>query len=58
VSSTTTSNSPHQLTTSSQDWADMRAKENQHTGMYRITGYGDFVVANRVSYEFGFKGPS
>lgn len=36
----------------------MQAKENQHTGIYRITGHGDFVVANRVSYEFGFRGPS
>ncbi|KAF2195930.1 hypothetical protein K469DRAFT_545317 [Zopfia rhizophila CBS 207.26] len=41
-----------------EDWADMQAKETQQTGMYRITGYGDFVVANRVSYEFGFTGPS
>ncbi|KAI9657994.1 MAG: Type I Iterative PKS [Bathelium mastoideum] len=41
-----------------EDWADMQAKETQHSGMYRITGYGDFVVANRISYEFGFKGPS
>ncbi|KFZ17505.1 hypothetical protein V502_04560 [Pseudogymnoascus sp. VKM F-4520 (FW-2644)] len=41
-----------------EDWADMQAKESQQSGMYRITGYGDFVVANRVSYEFGFKGPS
>ena len=36
----------------------MQAKETQHSGMYRITGYGDFVVANRISYEFGLKGPS
>lgn len=36
----------------------MKAKETLHAGMYRITGSGDFVVANRVSYEFGLQGPS
>jgi acyl transferase domain-containing protein len=36
----------------------MRAKESQHAGLYRITGYGDFAISNRVSYEFGFTGPS
>ena len=36
----------------------MQSKENQHKGIYRINGYGDYVVANRVSYEFGFQGPS
>ncbi|KAK5659385.1 hypothetical protein OQA88_1478 [Cercophora sp. LCS_1] len=41
-----------------EDWPDMRAKETQHAGLYRITGYGDFAIANRVSYEFGFTGPS
>ncbi|RDL41466.1 uncharacterized protein BP5553_01445 [Venustampulla echinocandica] len=26
-------------------------------GLYRITGHGDYVEHNRVSYEFDFKGP-
>lgn len=36
----------------------MGAKETQQTSMYRIMARGDFVVANRVSYEFGLQGPS
>ena len=40
-----------------EDWLDLGAKDTQPTGMYRITGSGDFVQANRVSYEFDFKGP-
>ncbi|KAL6362754.1 hypothetical protein LRP88_04058 [Fusarium phalaenopsidis] len=27
-------------------------------GIYRITGAGDFVLANRISYEYDLKGPS
>jgi acyl transferase domain-containing protein len=41
-----------------QDWADMQVRETLKSGPYRVTGYGDFVVANRISYELGLKGPS
>ncbi|RFU79720.1 polyketide synthase [Trichoderma arundinaceum] len=41
-----------------EDWMTMQAKETQHTGVYRMPGSGDFVVANRVAYEFGLEGPS
>lgn len=27
-------------------------------GFYKITGYGDFVLSNRISYEYDLKGPS
>lgn len=40
-----------------EDWLDLGAKDTQSTGLYRISGAGDFVLANRVSYEFDFKGP-
>lgn len=40
-----------------EDWLDLHAKDNQDFGIYRITGAGDFVLANRVSYEYDFKGP-
>ena len=40
-----------------EDWLDMDSKDVQNTGMYRLIGYGDYVTANRVSYEFDFKGP-
>ncbi|MCJ1385150.1 hypothetical protein MMC17_008269 [Xylographa soralifera] len=41
-----------------EDWLDMDSKDVQNMHMYRLTGYGDYVTANRVSYEFDFKGPS
>ncbi|KAL4998919.1 hypothetical protein BDV10DRAFT_200929 [Aspergillus recurvatus] len=41
-----------------EDWLDLNAKETQHRGGYRVTGYGDFVLANRISYEFDLHGPS
>ncbi|KAL8818356.1 MAG: hypothetical protein Q9223_002991 [Gallowayella weberi] len=41
-----------------EDWLDMDGKETQNSHMYRLTGYGDYITANRVSYEFDFKGPS
>lgn len=40
-----------------EDWIDMDSKDVQNHHMYRLTGYGDYVTANRVSYEFDFKGP-
>jgi acyl transferase domain-containing protein len=40
-----------------EDWLDINAKETQHRGGYRGTGWGDFVLANRVSYEFDLRGP-
>lgn len=36
----------------------MQAQENQDLGMYRVTGFGEFAMANRVSYELGLTGPS
>ena len=40
-----------------EDWLDLAAKDVQHVGMYRITGSGDFALANRVSYEYNLGGP-
>ncbi|KAM0203329.1 hypothetical protein ACHAPQ_009049 [Fusarium lateritium] len=36
----------------------MFAKETQQYGLYRVTGYGDFMLPNRVSYELDLMGPS
>ncbi|KAF7552999.1 hypothetical protein G7Z17_g3945 [Cylindrodendrum hubeiense] len=41
-----------------EDWANMQTKDTLDFGIYRISGYCDFALANRVSYEFGFEGPS
>ena len=40
-----------------EDWLDLAAKDTQNLGMYRITGSGDFALANRVSYEYNLGGP-
>jgi acyl transferase domain-containing protein len=40
-----------------EDWVEMFAKENQQYGQHRVAGYGDFMLANRVSYEMNLTGP-
>ena len=39
------------------DWLQISAKESQHSDGYVMTGYGDLVIANRISYEFDFLDP-
>lgn len=41
-----------------EDWLEMFSKESQQYGLYRATGYGDFMLPNRISYEFDIHGPS
>ncbi|KXT04055.1 hypothetical protein AC578_4908 [Pseudocercospora eumusae] len=41
-----------------EDWIEIYAKENQQYGLHRIVGTGDFVISNRLSYEFDINGPS
>ncbi|GKZ51855.1 putative PKS/NRPS-like protein biosynthetic cluster [Aspergillus brasiliensis] len=40
-----------------EDWVELFAKETQQYGLYRVTGYGDFMLPNRVSYEMDLTGP-
>jgi acyl transferase domain-containing protein len=40
-----------------EDWLDMAAKDTQNLGIYRISGSCDFMLSNRVSYEYDLKGP-
>ena len=40
-----------------EDWLQMSAKESQHSGGYVMTGHGDLMIANRISFEFDFMGP-
>ena len=40
-----------------EDWLDIAAKDTQNSGMYRITGSGDFALSNRISYEYNLRGP-
>lgn len=41
-----------------EEWEDLFAQDNQQHGIYRLTGYGDFMLSNRLSYEMDLKGPS
>lgn len=40
-----------------EDWLHMSSKEQQHAGGYIMTGYGDLMLANRVSFEYDLQGP-
>lgn len=40
-----------------EDWLQMSAKESQHSGGYIMTGHGDLMIANRVSFEYDLRGP-
>ena len=40
-----------------EDWLDMDAKDTANSHMYRLTGYSETFISNRISYEFDFKGP-
>jgi hypothetical protein len=39
------------------DWLTMNLKESQHGDAHAITGCGDLMLANRVSFEYDFRGP-
>lgn len=41
-----------------QDWSELSQSDKLAGGLYTITGQGDFLLANRVSFEFDLKGPS
>lgn len=44
--------------TFSSDWQDDQSMDAHAPGVYRGSGYLDFFQANRVSYEYGWTGPS
>ncbi|KAK5137353.1 hypothetical protein LTR08_008931 [Meristemomyces frigidus] len=41
-----------------EDWIEMYAQEAQQWGLHRMAGTGDFVLSNRLSYEFDINRPS
>lgn len=40
-----------------EDWLEICVKETQQYGQHRVSGYGDFMLPNRVSYEMDLTGP-
>ncbi|KZL81170.1 polyketide synthase [Colletotrichum incanum] len=40
------------------DWQDDLSMDPHHTGLYRGSGHLDFLQPNRISYEYGWTGPS
>ncbi|KAL8646874.1 MAG: hypothetical protein Q9226_006676, partial [Calogaya cf. arnoldii] len=40
------------------DWLELDGRDPETNYPYRLTGYGDYMAANRISYEFGLRGPS
>ncbi|KAJ8131695.1 hypothetical protein O1611_g1925 [Lasiodiplodia mahajangana] len=41
-----------------EDWNDLQYQDRQDLHLYKLTGAGDFILANRISYEYNLKGPS
>ncbi|KAK5991583.1 Highly reducing polyketide synthase gloL [Cladobotryum mycophilum] len=41
-----------------EDWHDLLHKDDETRGSYRISSGSDFIIANRLSYEFDLRGPS
>ncbi|KAG8157912.1 hypothetical protein KVR01_012184 [Diaporthe batatas] len=44
--------------TFSSDWQDDQSMDPHASGIYRGSGYLDFFQPNRISYEYGWTGPS
>lgn len=40
-----------------EDWVKFSAKDNQQYGLYRVTGYGDFMLPNRMLHEMDLMKP-
>ena len=40
-----------------EDWGEMMNRDPLSHGPNRIDGYNDWMLGNRISYEFGLKGP-
>ena len=40
-----------------EDWLELQTRDTQESTKNRITGWGDYLFANRISYEYDFKGP-
>ncbi|CAH0052157.1 unnamed protein product [Clonostachys solani] len=41
-----------------EDWNDVQYHDRHDLHTYKLTGTGDFVLSNRISYEYDLRGPS
>ncbi|EME41518.1 polyketide synthase-like protein [Dothistroma septosporum NZE10] len=41
-----------------QDWEDLQHADLMHSAPYQLTGKADFVLSNRLAYEYDLTGPS
>ncbi|KAI1125429.1 hypothetical protein F5Y10DRAFT_284293 [Nemania abortiva] len=44
--------------TFAEDWLEIQTRDTQESTKHRVTGYGDYLLSNRISYEYDFRGPS
>ncbi|KAK6852913.1 hypothetical protein PG995_011464 [Apiospora arundinis] len=42
----------------SEDWQDIQNRDWEDVAQYQLTGKADFMLSNRISYEYDLKGPS
>jgi acyl transferase domain-containing protein len=40
-----------------EDWNDVQYHDRHGLHTYKLTGTGDFVLSNRISYEYDLRGP-
>jgi acyl transferase domain-containing protein len=40
-----------------EDWNDIQHHDRHDLNLYKLGGTSDFVLANRISYEYDLKGP-
>lgn len=41
-----------------EDWLEIQSRDPQQSGAFKVDGYNDFMLSNRVSYEMDLRGPS
>jgi acyl transferase domain-containing protein len=40
-----------------EDWLQIQSRDTLESTRNRVTGYGDYLLSNRISYEYDFRGP-
>lgn len=40
-----------------EDWLELQTRDTQESTKNRVTSYGDYLLANKISYEYDLRGP-